>query len=558
MFPTDASTFSQFLSNNQFIIYAVIAALNGVLLFFSSVKFLLVLQQCGYHGKRYFKWLGSSETPYRSRLMLLSLLGFLFFCVLNMCFTSLLGRDIASYVGFVAYILFMVLYINTESAVNAKVPLKKTKRLVRLSATFILFLCAFTFGLLILIDLISFAIGERVVAILRYAIICIMPILSPYILFLAYCTNEPFEWAIRTHYYNVTKDKLARADVLKVAITGSYAKTSVKEMLKTILSQKYRVLATPESYNTPMGISLAVKNLDSTHDVFIAEFGARYKGDIRYLSKLVNPDIAVLTGINLQHLETFKSIENIKDTKYELFEELKSGGKAFFNSDSEGANELFGRFNGEKYLAGIDGKENIVRASDIFTDARGTKFVLTFEGEKSVTCSSVLLGRHSISNVCLAAAVAYKIGMTPEEIALGINRISSVGHRLELVPNNKDIVIIDDSYNSNTDGIKAAMEVLDIFSGKKIVVTPGLVELGKEENVANFNFGKLLAGHADKVIIIGNHNAETLINGLIEGGMDKSDISFAKNLKKGNEMLNETVEKGDVVLFENDLPDNYS
>ena len=150
------------------------------------------------------------------------------------------------------------------------------------------------------------------------------------------------------------------------------------------------------------------------------------------------------------------------------------------------------------------------------------------------------------------------MGLTPAEIAKGINRLQSVGHRLELVPNNKKIVIIDDSYNGNEDGVKAAMEVLDTFTGRKIVVTPGLVELGKMENVANLSFGTLLAAHADKVIVIGKHNAEMIINGLTAGGMDKSDISFAKNLNKGNEILNGMLKEGDVVLFENDLPDNYS
>jgi UDP-N-acetylmuramoyl-tripeptide--D-alanyl-D-alanine ligase len=126
------------------------------------------------------------------------------------------------------------------------------------------------------------------------------------------------------------------------------------------------------------------------------------------------------------------------------------------------------------------------------------------------------------------------------------------------MPNNKNIVIIDDSYNSNPDGVNAAMEVLDTFKGRKIVLTPGLVELGKIENLANFEMGKTLAQHADKVIIVGVHNAVMLINGLVEGGMDRENIIFARTLKKGNEILNELMQEGDVVLFENDLPDNYN
>lgn len=550
--------FSSILSRGNLIILVCISVINGLLLFFASMKFLLSLQQSGYRGKRYFKWLASPETPYLSRLMLLCLLGFLFFLVLCTTFSSIVGEKIASYVGFASYLLFIVAYIRTESAVNAKVPLKKTKRLVRLCVTFILCATVISFGLMLLLDLIASSIGSTVVYLVRYSLICGMPILTPYILFLAYLINEPFEEIIKRYYLKRAKNKLDKSKVLKIGITGSYGKTSIKEILKTILSQKYRVLATPASYNTPLGIAITSKNLDSTHDIFIAEMGARSKGDIKELAALVKPSYGVLTGINNQHLETFGSPETIKDTKFELFENLAENGKGFFSADSEGARELYERFGGEKFCAGLSGENNLVTATDISTGQHGMSFTLVIRGKKPVKCNTVLLGRHSVSNICLATAVAYKIGLTPQEIAQGINRIQSIGHRLELMPNNKNIVIIDDSYNSNEDGIKAAMEVLDTFSGRKIVLTPGLVELGKIENVANLAFGNLLAKHVDIVIIIGKHNAEMLINGLTAGGMDKSNIFFAKTLNKGNAMLNEMLREGDVVLFENDLPDNYS
>ena len=184
--------------------------------------------------------------------------------------------------------------------------------------------------------------------------------------------------------------------------------------------------------------------------------------------------------------------------------------------------------------------------------------MLNFKDDESVKCQTVLLGKHSVSNICLASSVAYKVGLTPQEIASGINRITSIGHRLELVPNNKNIVIIDDSYNSNVDGASAAMEVLSCFKGRKIVLTPGLVELGKMENVSNFELGRKIASTCDLAIVIGTHNAEMLIKGLKDGGMPATNISFAKTLNKGNELLNTMLKEGDVVLFLNDLPDNYS
>ncbi len=562
MFPTEAQSFAQLFLNSEWIYYTVISILNGVLLYFASIKFLLVLQQSGYRGKKYFKWLSHRDTPYMSRLMLLCLLGFLFFCVLNTCFApvmeGLLGKNAGSYIGFVSYILFTIVYINTEAHVNAKVPLKKTKRLVRLAVVYILVLIAVTFGLLTLLTFLAYTIKSEIVALLRFALICAMPILTPFILYLSGLLIEPFEMLLRRHYIRRAKDAIAKSDIIKIGITGSYGKTTVKELLTTVLSQKYRVLSTPESYNTPLGIALTARNLDGTHDIFIAEMGARSKGDIDELAEIVKPKYGILTGINSQHLETFRTIDNVKQTKYELFENLTSDGAGFFTSDNDGAIELYEKFGGEKYCAGITDMDNLVLAKDVETSGKGTSFTLCIKGEDPVACHTVLLGKHSISNICLVAAVAYKIGLSALEIAEGINRIKTVGHRLEIMPNNKNITIIDDSYNSNVDGVNAAMEVLSSFDGRKIVLTPGLVELGIDEGLANFEMGKTLAKHADIVIVIGRHNAETLINGLLDAGFDRENIIFAKNLNKGNQELNKIMKDGDVVLFENDLPDNYN
>lgn len=558
MFPTQLTKFSQVFNTPNLIVYFCISVASGLLLFFASLKFVLVLQQSNYRCKRYLKWLGSKDTPYLSRLMLLCLLGFLFFCVLCICFAPIVGNTISSYVGFVSYLLFTTMYIKTESSVNAKVPLVKTKRIVRLCIVYILILSAISFGFLVGLDCLAYLINGEVIALFRYAIICGLPILSPYILLIAFMITQPFELLVNKYYINSAKKKLHRLEILKIGITGSCGKTSVKEILKTILSQKYRVMATPASYNTPLGIALTVKQLDSTHDIFIAEMGARSKGDIKVLANIVKPMYGVLTTINNQHLETFGSLETIKDTKYELFENLDSGGEGFFATDNKLVKELYDKFNGIKYSSGLNGEDNFVTATDVVVDSRGTTFTLNIKGEEPVTCTTVLLGRHAVKNICLASAVAYKVGLTPSEIARGINRIQTIIHRLELRPNNKNIVIIDDSYNSNEEGVASAMEVLSMFEGRKIVLTPGLVELGKMENVVNMELGKTLAKHADIVFVIGKHNAEMIVSGLLEGGMSRENIRFAKSLNKANEELNKLLNEGDVVLFENDLPDNYN
>ena len=322
MFPLDVSKFSELYTGDQLLTYLLMSLLNAIIILLSSMKFILVLQQCNYRGKRYFKWLSHKDTPYMSRLMLLCMMALFFFCVLNMTFVSMLGNAFASYFGLCSYILFAIMYINTEKNINAKIPLKKTRRLVRLCITYFVLCFALTFGLITLLNYIAFAIGNEVFAILRLCFLCLLPLLIPIILFIAYLINEPLECLIRKYYIVKAVNVLNRSSIIKIGITGSFAKTSVKEILKTILSQKYRVLATPFSYNTPLGIAKSVKMLDSTHDVFIAEMGARQKGDIKELARLVNPKYGILTGVNHQHLESFGSIENTMDTKFELIENL--------------------------------------------------------------------------------------------------------------------------------------------------------------------------------------------------------------------------------------------
>lgn len=551
----EAESFAALYDWKLLLVYILICLLNCVLLLFSSAKFLLAFQQCGYKKREYSKWFMSRNNKYIARLSLLCLLAFLFFCVLAMTFAPVVGETAASYVGFASYILFVAVYINTEQHVNAKIHLKKTRRMVRLCVTYMIFVFAMTFGVLTLANLFAYLIKDRIVSLLMYSVFCVTPILAPLVLMLAALCNAPFENWNNRRYINRTKRILEKSDCIKIGITGSYGKTGVKNILTTLLSQKYRVLATPESYNTPLGVALTAKKLDSTHDVFIAEMGARHVGDISDLASLVKPQYAVLTGVNNQHLETFKTEENIKQTKFELFENLPETAYGFFSSDNEISKELYGNAKCNKFLAGISG--GLVHAKQIAVGEGGTSFLLEIEGERAVRCNTTLLGKHNISNICLAAAVAYKIGLSPKEIAEGINRLKAVEHRLEMVTNNKDIKIIDDSYNSNQDGVRAALEVLSSFEGRKIVLTPGLVELGKEENIANYEMGKEIAAVADKLIVIGRHNAEMLIKGWYEGGRGNEDILFAKSLEKGNAMLNEIMRAGDVVLFENDLPDTY-
>ena len=540
-------------------VYLVIATLNTVLIFFSSNKFFLAMQQVGYKGYRYFKWLHGKKNQYLNRLMLLSLLGFLFFMAFGITFAPLVGRRVAPYMGFIAYLFFAFVYINAEHHVNVKIKLKVTRRMVRLMITFILVTFIATLLVVLLCNVVNHfwltGLNKDVFSVLKYAFITLTPFLAPFIVIIAYSINKPFEDANNRRYVRRTKKVLDSSNIIKIGITGSYGKTSVKELLSTVLSVKYRVLATPESYNTPLGISFTVKQLDATHDIFIAEMGARQVGDISDLAELVNPDIAILTGVTGQHLESFGNLENVKKTKFELFEKLKTGGRAFFSLNGENAQELADKFNGEKYLTG---KENCYAyAKDIKTTANGSTFTLCLDGEKEIKCSTSLIGEHSVSNIVLVSAVAHNLGMSVEEISLGINRLHAIKHRLEVVKGQKGITVIDDSYNANSVGADCALKALNEFEGRKIIVTPGLVELGADQKRLNYEFGKKIAKTCDIMIISAKHNAEMLIHGFTDAGKEKENIHYAKNLVKAKEVLSSIVTEGDIVLFENDLPDIY-
>ena len=545
-------------------IVLLISVLNGVLMLFASHRYMLALQQLGYKGRKYFGWLKTKGNNQLSRLLLLTLMSFLFFCVFNLSMTAFFkpsGKngtlsEVPAYLGFIVYLFFMFAYIITESKVRAKIPLRITRRFVRLAVTQIFLSAVVTFGLLLLINFVSGWLKSEVIYILRYALISVIPILAPFVLLLSNVILKPFEKLNEKHYMSIAKAKLSNSQIIKIGITGSFGKTGVKAILTTILSEKFRVLATPKSYNTPLGISLAIQKLDSTHDIFIAEMGARRVGEISDLATMVNPDIAVLTGINEQHLETFSSVENIKKTKFELFEHLKKGGKGFFSCDNNGSKELYDSWQGEKYLAGITATNGNMYAKDIKITAKGSVFTLCADG-KEIECTTSLLGTHNITNICLATCVAYELGLSLDEIRAGINKIRTVTHRLSIVPNNKGIIIVDDSYNSNMDGLKGAIEVISQFEGRKIIVTPGLVELGDKQVEMNIQAGKLIANAFDKVIVVGKTNAEALVKGLLEGGKTGEDVLYEKNSERGNEALNTILQTGDVVLFENDLPDTY-
>lgn len=540
-----------FDNNVDLIMFSVIAVLSTVLMIFVGYRLLQMLQLTGYKLRSYLKWFKETKCSYVSRLFML-----VFLSVLSMTLTNVLLEDffvgklhIFSYCSIIFYLLFCSMFIINLFNAKQKTPLKYTRRMKRLVVVYTIIVAAVTF-------VIEF-IGFKFLPLISFGLISVVPLFLPLCVFLAYFITYPIEKLISNSYIKRAKVKLSQMKNVKViGITGSYGKTSVKNILSTILSEKYKVCPTPASYNTPLGLAKTIlSNLSEKDEVFIAEMGAKQIGDIKELCLMVEPSVGIITGIGNQHFLTFGNTENIIKTKSELAEFItQKGGKLYVNTDGGIAKKVC-----ENYPQAIDVsiENNRFIVSNIQTDKNGSTFTLECDGI-SKKCKTILLGKHNISNIILACNVAFDLGLSIDEIAKGIEKLRTVSHRLEIIKSSSSYTIIDNSYNSSVQGSEASIDVLSKFSGKKFVITPGLVELGQQQFNANFEFGKAMAKVCDYVIIDSTINFDAISSGLIFAGFDEEKILRAGSLSQAVQVLNTLIEADDVVLFENDLPDNYS
>ena len=533
-------------------ILVVIYALCAAAMVFGSARLVHMLQLEGYKNKNLMHWLNENTVKVYKTPAIFSLCGLALMLVINAAFPSvtLYGFIVLA----VVYVLFIFVYAKKSLVENAKKPLVYTSRVKRLFA-FISLFYVIVGGALLLLDLL--VLSGSVLAHLPFFLMFIMIGIG------VLCANllaKPVETAVQSWYFNDAKKRLdERSDLIRIGITGSYGKTSCKFILGTILSEKYNVLVPPSSFNTPMGLTRVIREqMKPSHEVFIAEMGARNVGDIKELCDLVHPRYGLITSVGPQHLETFGSIANIAKTKYELVESLPQDGCAFFPGDNDICRTLYNQTKIEKKLFSVDytGESDIL-AENIKTGSFGSRFELILGGER-ITCETKLLGKHNISNIVGCASVAHQLGLSATQIRLGIRKIQPVEHRLQMLPTSNGITVIDDAFNANPSGVRAAMEVLSEFDGRKVVVTPGMVELGDQEDIENRAFGRVMAGVADTVMLIGPKHTRPIYEGLIEGGFKEENIQVYKSLDKAAKVLWTQVKPGDVVIFENDLPDNYN
>jgi len=387
---------------------------------------------------------------------------------------------------------------------------------------------------------------------------------------------SPLDYILKQAIIKKAKAKIKQQKNLKIiGITGSYGKTTMKEVIAEILSQKYKVLKTNENKNTPLGISrLIVEELNDEIDILIVEMGAYEKGDIKKLCNITQPDIAVLTGINESHLARFGNIENTIATKFEIVANAKEDAKIILNTDDikvvENYEEQIRSNPSQSY--GWVGKKVFFYSGENNSKCEykiaNKQFLPEGEGQRADILNSKqdigniktpFLGEYIFSDIIAGIIVARELNLDIEQIRHGISRIKPIEHRLQKVNSDNGAVVIDDSYNGNPDGVREAIKVLAKFKNKrKIYITPGLVEAGEKTGEIHHNIGRQLSGVADKVILIRNSVTPKIEDGLLENGFDKKNIIWFDSATEMHEGIKGVVERGDVVLFQNDWTDNYS
>ena len=362
----------------------------------------------------------------------------------------------------------------------------------------------------------------------------------------------PFEVLTKHVIISQAKKKVKRyPQVLIIWITGSYGKTSVKEFLLQILKEKYTTIATPSNHNTPLGISKFIQNqLNKKTEIMIIEMGAYYQGDIEELCKITPPNIAILTGIAEQHLERFKNLNTIIKTKFEIYKGLNKDW--IFITDGENKNIQQG-------LKDISHTKEIKNIENIPTKNLPNFEWIMFEFEGD-TYQSPLLGHHNAKNLAFAISAAKHLKIPTDIIQKSIKNIQAVPHRMQLITNKKTwIFIIDDSFNGNIEGVKATIQLLKTtpFSGKKVYLTPGLVELGNRSLSIHTQIGEMLASAVDQVLLIQNKETKQIEKWLLKNWFDSNNIIYFDNALQAHANIATYLKKGDLIVFQNDLTDNY-
>ncbi len=387
---------------------------------------------------------------------------------------------------------------------------------------------------------------------------------APFLLPLGKLLTAPIEANIRNGFKRQARAKLDEIDPVVIGITGSYGKTSTKHYLAHILGGKYRVFPTPKSWNTIMGVTRAInEKLQPGTDYFICEMGAYIRGEIEEIAALTHPTISIVTEVGPQHLERFKTLENVATAKYEIIKALPPDGVGVFNADNPYIRGMIKRDYPQTRLTVSRGDDTAANARFIATNITETLDGLTFTVTDTQTGDSqrfetVLVGQHNVTNILLCAAIAVHEGLTLADVAGRVRTLQPAEARLvrNVLPNG--MTLINDAYSANPVGVLSSLRVLGMHnSGRRLLVTPGMVELGHLHEEENHKLGQAAAQHATDVILVGPEQTQPVKEGLLEAGFPPAQLQVMETVTEAIEWYQQHLGAGDTVLLLNDLPDTY-
>lgn len=508
-----------------------------------SIASMHILQQNLYNeNNRYIKWIIKNPTQVFNVWDIGIFFVTLFLIVFKIDYNFIILLCMS-----LIYICNILVDIEKLKQKKSKLPLNKTNRIKRLFISIII---------VSLLPIIIYLINNSLVLVLLMAFIVVFNYIFVYLINLL---NKPINYFEYQYFYNKAKNKLSNFNCLKViGITGSYGKTSSKNILTAILSSKYITRTTPKNYNTPNGLMITINNhLDKFDEIFVAEMGAYRLGRIKNLCDFVHPKYAILTIIGKAHLETFGSIENIQKTKFELVESLPKDGVAVLNMDDPYQVNYKLKNKVKTIWIGIKNKDADIYASNIKCGSNGTTFECLIKGEK-YKFETKLLGEHNIYNILASIALALELNVEIEDIIMSVKTLKATEHRLELKRVGR-MNMLDDAYNSNPTGAKEALNVLNKMNGTKVIVTPGMVELGNNEDEENYNLGVKISEVCDYAILVGKNQTKSILKALEDNNYEKDNIFVINNVRDAYKIIDALKEEKKEIfaLFENDLPDIY-
>jgi UDP-N-acetylmuramoyl-tripeptide--D-alanyl-D-alanine ligase len=507
------------------------------------MRYLQFFQQEEYNNARFWHWLLDNRAYDRRGTAIAAFAWFIAGCLGSASVAALSAAAALIVVGF-----------NEEDPrTSGKITLKMTARATRIFRVAAV--------LLLLVVAIWLQLGTHVPSLLFWFGVILLLQIPPFLLMAAKRLLQPDEDARQAAFLKEAKDKLAAIHPLVIGITGSYGKTTTKAFLGKLLEVSLGpTFWPPKSVNTPMGITRELReSLKPGQKYAVIEMGAYQRGSIQRLCELTPPRAAIVTAVGLMHLERMGSEENIFQAKSELARALPADGLLVCNGDNAGSRRIAEENpKAVTLLYGLESEKGKLDAvlDSVRTTADGTNFRIQWKGSQYEGWTR-LHGRPALSNILASFTMACALGADPQYVVAAIRNLEPFDNRLE-VRHVGDGLQINDAYNSNPDGFQAALEVLkDLPGEKKILMTPGMIELGDRQASENRRIAELAAKVCDCVIVVGDTNREALRAGLKAGGLAEESVILVPNRQQAFEKLGALRGPKDVVLIENDLPDLF-